>query len=336
MHVRERRRLQDALTAIRLNVPVAASRRAAVPQRRALSARACAPRAAVSAARCWRRARSSRAGCHFSLDELRYEYPRELVPPGETPRAICAADARRARAGAGREGVPASERAAIEHELALIAELSYEPYFLTVQDIVAYARSQGDPVPGTRLGGQLAGVLLPRASRRSTRSAARRCCSSASSRASATSRPTSTSTSSTSGARRSSSTSTASTAASARRSPPRSSCTGRAARCAISARCSASTPERVRPARQGHAVVGRERGSSPSACARPGSTRTARGCRRLLPLAARADRLPGFPRHLSQHVGGFVIARRPARKSWCRSRTRPCPIAPWCSGTRTI
>ena len=44
---------------------------------------------------------------------------------------------------------------------------------------------------------------------------------------------------------------------------------------------------------------------------------------------------PGFPRHLSQHVGGFVISEGRSR-SWCRSRTPPCQSAPWCSGTRTI
>src|SRR5438876_555647 len=82
-------------------------------------------------------------GCTFSLDELRYEYPRELVPPGETPasylRRLTYEGARWRWPG----GVPESERTAIERELALIAELRYEPYFLTVQDVVAYARRQG-------------------------------------------------------------------------------------------------------------------------------------------------------------------------------------------------
>src|SRR5256884_1695568 len=81
--------------------------------------------------------------CSFSLGELGYEYPRELVPPGQTPasylRRLTCEGARWRWPG----GVPESERTAIEHELALIAELCYEPYFLTVQDIVAYARRQG-------------------------------------------------------------------------------------------------------------------------------------------------------------------------------------------------
>ena len=52
-------------------------------------------------------------------------------------------------------------RALVEHELALIAELQYEPYFLTVYDVVKFARSAGHPLPGARLGRQLRGVLLP-------------------------------------------------------------------------------------------------------------------------------------------------------------------------------
>ena len=81
--------------------------------------------------------------CQFSLDELRYEYPRELVPPHLTP-----ADYLRQLTYAGAaerwpDGVPAETRALIEKELALIGELGYEYYFLTVQDIVQFARGQG-------------------------------------------------------------------------------------------------------------------------------------------------------------------------------------------------
>ncbi len=81
--------------------------------------------------------------CTFSLDELRYEYPEEIVPPGETPashlRQLVEQGLRRRYAGA----PPHPDvRGLIEHELALIGELGYEPYFLTVHDIVAYARSR--------------------------------------------------------------------------------------------------------------------------------------------------------------------------------------------------
>ncbi len=56
------------------------------------------------------------------------------------------------------DGIPAKVQQQIEHELALIAELAYEPYFLTVYDIVRFARSQRHPVPGARLGRQFRAV----------------------------------------------------------------------------------------------------------------------------------------------------------------------------------
>ena len=76
----------------------------------------------------------------FSLDELRYEYPRELVPPGETPASHLR---KLTEAGALRRwpaGVPQNMRTRIDYELALIADLRYESYFLTVHDIVSEAR----------------------------------------------------------------------------------------------------------------------------------------------------------------------------------------------------
>ncbi len=86
--------------------------------------------------------------CQFSLDELRYEYPDEIVPPGLTPgqwlRHLTEQGAsQRYPAHQYPQGMPSQVRQQIEHELALIAELRYEPYFLTVYDIVAFARSKG-------------------------------------------------------------------------------------------------------------------------------------------------------------------------------------------------
>lgn len=81
--------------------------------------------------------------CRFSLDELRYEYPDEIVPAGLTPtqwlRHLTEEGARQRFP----DGTPAPVRQQIEHELGLITELRYEPYFLTVYDIVAFARSRG-------------------------------------------------------------------------------------------------------------------------------------------------------------------------------------------------
>ena len=83
------------------------------------------------------------ARCQFSLNELRYEYPEEIVPPGATAtshlRALTEAGARERFP----EGVPPSARAQIEKELALVAELKYEAFFLTIEDVVRFARSQG-------------------------------------------------------------------------------------------------------------------------------------------------------------------------------------------------
>lgn len=80
--------------------------------------------------------------CDFSLDELRYEYPRELVPAGYTPHGWLrelTEEGVRARWPA---GAAPKVRNLIEHELALIRELGYEHYFLTVHDLVAFARRQ--------------------------------------------------------------------------------------------------------------------------------------------------------------------------------------------------
>jgi error-prone DNA polymerase len=142
MHVRARRRLQDALTAIRLNVPIAeAGGRLYANGERYLRERArlarLYPQALLAATV------ELAQECQFSLGELRYEYPRELVPQGQTPtsylRQLTEEGARWRWPG----GLPEAERTAIEHELALIADLGYEPYFLTVHDVVAFARSQG-------------------------------------------------------------------------------------------------------------------------------------------------------------------------------------------------
>ncbi len=80
--------------------------------------------------------------CEFSMDELRYEYPTDLVPPHLTPseylRQLTYAGAQERWPN----GIDDDARELVEKELALIAELKYEYYFLTVQDIVRFARSQ--------------------------------------------------------------------------------------------------------------------------------------------------------------------------------------------------
>ena len=81
--------------------------------------------------------------CTFSLDELKYEYPEELSPRGESPLAwltqLTWAGARERYPG----GLPDKVRDLIEHEIQLISQLHYEAYFLTVWDLVRFGRSRG-------------------------------------------------------------------------------------------------------------------------------------------------------------------------------------------------
>ena len=141
MHERGRRPLADTLSAIRLGC------RVSEVGFRLPSNAECHLRSRRRLARVYPRALleeslSLASRCRFSLDELRYEYPEELVPRGLSPREYL----RRVTEEGVRRRWPKGEapevRAQVEHELALIAELGYEPYFLTVYDIVRYARGR--------------------------------------------------------------------------------------------------------------------------------------------------------------------------------------------------
>ena len=142
MHLRSRKPLHDALAATRLALPVAQCGFALEPNAEA-HLRSRGRLQALYPPEWLARTVAIAGQCSFSLDELRYEYPREIVPEGHTPashlRALTEAGAQRRYPG----GVPDAVRALIEHELALIAQLKYEPYFLTVADIVQWARAQG-------------------------------------------------------------------------------------------------------------------------------------------------------------------------------------------------
>ena len=142
MHRRGRRALQDTLTAIRRGRRLSELGEAAMmngerhlrPQRHIARDY---PQAMVT--------ESLRIAerCDFSLDELRYEYPEELVPTGHTPASWLRDRVQAGAAARWPDGVPKAIRASIDHELALIHELSYEPFFLTVHDMVEFARRQG-------------------------------------------------------------------------------------------------------------------------------------------------------------------------------------------------
>jgi error-prone DNA polymerase len=140
MHVRSRKPLQDTMSAIRIGKPVAEcgyalSQNAEQHLRARLRLANIYPREALAET-------LHIAGlCTFSLDELRYEYPNEVVPPGETAASFLRKETYIGAHRRFREGIPAKVQAQIEHELELIAEMRYEHYFLTVYDIVRFARS---------------------------------------------------------------------------------------------------------------------------------------------------------------------------------------------------
>src|SRR5205085_7777755 len=142
LHVRSRKRLHDILTAIRLGKTVAECGQALQPNaERSLRLRM--RLAQLYPLELLAETVAIAERCHFSLDELRYEYPAEVVRAGHTPKSWLAkltADGLRWRFP---QGVPSKVRELAEHELALIAELGYEPFFLTVEDLVRYARSRG-------------------------------------------------------------------------------------------------------------------------------------------------------------------------------------------------
>ncbi|HWK53090.1 MAG TPA: error-prone DNA polymerase [Hyphomicrobiales bacterium] len=141
MHCRERQRLQDVLTAIRLGMPLAEAGAALHPNgERHL--RSIERLAHLYPAALLGETVAVAARCQFSLDEIHYEYPEELVPPGKTPtshlRDLTYAGAARRYPN----GVPEAVGDILERELALITELRYESFFLTIEDIVRFARER--------------------------------------------------------------------------------------------------------------------------------------------------------------------------------------------------
>jgi error-prone DNA polymerase len=83
------------------------------------------------------------ARCSFSLRELSYQYPDEIIMSGRTPQDALERLTREALDSKFPDGAPENYRSILEHELKLVGSLNYAPYFLTVNSIVAYARSQG-------------------------------------------------------------------------------------------------------------------------------------------------------------------------------------------------
>jgi len=142
MHVRSRKPLADVLTAIRIGRPLPACGMALSPNaeahlrmRQVLSR--LYPREALA------QTLKLADQCRFSLDTLRYEYPEELVPEGETPISYLRGEVERGVIERFPHGMEPEWEAQLKGELELIEEKQYEPFFLTVHDIVRFARGRG-------------------------------------------------------------------------------------------------------------------------------------------------------------------------------------------------
>lgn len=142
-HSPSRRHLQDVLTGIRLGRPVADLGEDQIPNgERHL-------KAGREMLRLWADDRDAvirsvelADRCSFSLDELRYDYPEELCPSGETPLSFLTRITWEGARDRYPTGIPEKVRQQVEHELRLIEDLRYEAYFLTVWDLVRFARSR--------------------------------------------------------------------------------------------------------------------------------------------------------------------------------------------------
>ncbi len=141
MHCRERRALQDTVTAIREGLTLDRAGFALYSNgERYLRSRAVV--GSIYPAELLTETLRIADAIQFSLDELRYEYPDELVPDGMTPTTYLRQLSVEGMHQRWPDGAPQKVLTLVEHELELIRDLQYEPFFLTVCDIVAFARSQ--------------------------------------------------------------------------------------------------------------------------------------------------------------------------------------------------
>ena len=144
-HDPQRRMLQDTLRAIRHGCPVEACgfRLESNSERHLKSPQQMAQLFADLPQAMERTAAIAEECRGFSLSQLRWQYPHEVVPAGRSSmghlRDLTLAGAQERYP----EGIPAAVRTQLEHEFSIVADLAYAPYFLTVHDIVRFARSRG-------------------------------------------------------------------------------------------------------------------------------------------------------------------------------------------------
>ena len=142
MHLKSRKPLLDVLTAVSLGRTVYESAEHLIPHAE------CALRSLYRLHQIYPKALlrntvALAARCQFSLDELRYQYPEEVSRASQlSPSQALAEHVWRGAATRYPRGIPVSVQQQIEHELGLIAELRYEMYFLTVFDLVSFAKER--------------------------------------------------------------------------------------------------------------------------------------------------------------------------------------------------
>ncbi|MEM7688449.1 MAG: error-prone DNA polymerase [Pseudomonadota bacterium] len=145
-HTPERRPLQDVMTAIANKTTVAeAGHLLHANAERHLKS----PQEMVRLFTRWPHAiaaaRSVADACDFSLDELRYEYPDEIYPDGKSPQEFLESETWKGAQWRYPEGLPDSVRETLKKELALIGKMELARYFLTIKDIVDFARNEVSP-----------------------------------------------------------------------------------------------------------------------------------------------------------------------------------------------
>jgi error-prone DNA polymerase len=146
-HAPERRPLQDVVTCIREKMTITTAGYLLNPNaERHLKSPAEMARLFARWPHAIAATREFADALHFSLDELRYEYPRESVPEGRTPQQYLEHLTWEGAKGRWPDGTPGKVLKQLRHELALIEKLDFARYFLTVHDIVAFARSLDPPI----------------------------------------------------------------------------------------------------------------------------------------------------------------------------------------------
>ncbi|NQX94236.1 MAG: error-prone DNA polymerase, partial [Erythrobacter sp.] len=145
-HAPERRPLQDVMTAIANKTTVAeAGHLLHANAERHLKSPAEMVRLFARWPHAITAARDVADACQFSLDELRYEYPEEIYPDGQSPQEFLESETWKGAAWRYPDGLPESVRETLEKELALISKMDLARYFLTIKDIVDFARNEVSP-----------------------------------------------------------------------------------------------------------------------------------------------------------------------------------------------